>query len=502
MPSMRFAYSRCLFFISLIAIRQIVKNLSPRAYESSMEAFPELLGMLGVGDGGKPELDNWRLPRPLPPMSDLFEDENSTSLSPLVARKFANYRRKGRKSPKLPKENITSLLDFVVAGIAKSGTTTMGATLAPLNHKVGASAWDNCIRKEMSEIIFKAYNEWDWANMTDASPDRPLRGFKCPQLLEMKPDFFDIFPQVKVIVGLRNPVRWFESFYNFIVQTNGRIPSPYEKAKVCDDCNKTSTGCADDNLFCVNRARFYVHLAKMKKTPMGIEEKKYLSDDIAWIRNHYDRSKGISNPVFLYETTQFSQEVDSSQRELFWKDVGEFVGYNGPMPEQQNFVPGSTPNKRPDKQIWLDSMKIDICNPIWDKLRSILMDHAYQSSQWIRKYLLELGNDIYVSNKTQFTELIARWESDPCQRLTRMRDGSWAVNGTAPDAVVERVEISTDSKYEQRWKVINGTTIPMHDGENPMHVGCGMKLEGRKTVGQEGNWSCLGWEIEEEVIHV
>lgn len=399
-----------------------------------------------------------RLPNPLPAKRDLFIDKNETQ--------------------GILKNNITDLLDFAIVGFPKCGTTTMGRTLAQLNHGFGASAGDNCVR-ETADLVHRAYDQWGWANMTSATYEKPLRGFKCPQFLERSSSsIIHYFPQTKLIIGVRHPVRWFESFYNFIVQTNGRIPGPYEKTNACVEGEECSdTGCPNGHLFCTQRARFHLQLAAMMKTPMGKDELELLPTiNITLLK------QVVPNPVLLYETSQMSNE-NIDERQKFWDGIGSYLGYSEPMPEQINSIPGSTPNKRPGKQIWLDTMKIDICNAIWDKLRAILMDHAREASKWVLEYLLKAETNVYVSNEKQFIRLIEAWGDDPCGRLSRGDNGTWAVNGTVPTAVVERVEDSVTR--QMTWTITEG--IVLSEDGTVMKTGCAISLSER---GINGTWSC------------
>mmetsp|Transcript_10154 Transcript_10154/g.21517 ORF Transcript_10154/g.21517 Transcript_10154/m.21517 type:complete len:468 (+) Transcript_10154:320-1723(+) len=410
-----------------------------------------------------------RLPRPLPPMRELYPNNSSPQVT--------------SEKPR-PKANISSLLDFVVAGFPKCGTTTMGKTVAKLIHGFGASGWDNC--KTADEIIMSAYNSWGWANMTGATSMQPLRGFKCPKYLERQVarrkmnDLAYHFPETKLILGVRHPVRWFESFYNFIVQTNGRIPGPYERVKGC--LNGTIDCCPGRALFCTDRGRFHLHLAGMGKTAMSTEERELLPPMPKW----FGTRNAIPNPVMLYEIGQMS-DVNENRRSSFWAQIGGYLGYDGRMPMQRNEVPGSKPNKNPEKQVWLDKMKIDVCDPIWDGIRAILMGHAVDASRWILQYLLAAGTGVSVSNKEHFTELIKEWERDPCGRLAKDVEGKWSVNGTIPNVVVTRTENSTTGAM--RWNITKGTVIPVSSSakETPMGVGCGLLLTGRKG---DTEWRC------------
>jgi hypothetical protein len=54
---------------------------------------------------------------------------------------------------------------------------------------------------------------------------------KCPKDLETEyglPLYEKYFPDIKFIVNVRHPVRWFESFYNYRLRRGFRMPPPAE----------------------------------------------------------------------------------------------------------------------------------------------------------------------------------------------------------------------------------------------------------------------------------
>jgi hypothetical protein len=60
-----------------------------------------------------------------------------------------------------------------------------------------------------------------------------------------------------------------------------------------------------------------------------------------------------------------------------------------------------------------DGLKINICDSNYTELRNILLDMARPASVWIRKYFIE-SEDVVVSSKEYFKEIIETWMHDPC----------------------------------------------------------------------------------------
>ena len=100
--------------------------------------------------------------------------------------------------------------------------------------------------------------------------------------------------------------------------------------------------------------------------------------------------------------------------------------------------------------------------------------------------MLREGKDVHVANRAHFIHIIKQWERDPCERLTRTKEGTWVVNGTVPDAEVERVEDSTNG--QMRWAVISGTVLPARSGDIPRNKGCFFSSSGQGKTGML--WSC------------
>lgn len=81
--------------------------------------------------------------------------------------------------------------------------------------------------------------------------------------------FRDYWPQTKLIIGLRHPVWWFQSIYNYRIQTEpdsivNQIPPMHEFANISNIQNGTNGGCIRG--ICLQRANMHMFLALMGKT--------------------------------------------------------------------------------------------------------------------------------------------------------------------------------------------------------------------------------------------
>jgi len=139
----------------------------------------------------------------------------------LVEQLFANNPGKNVPLPDNSEEIVGGpILDFVIAGFPKCGTTGMMRTLHEVTTMPSNS--DQCM--PMKQTIWRGYNNWPmtFGGSTPVAPyeysaEKPLKGSKCPYWLESENDLEQlgrIMPKTKIIVGIRHPVLYFQSFVN------------------------------------------------------------------------------------------------------------------------------------------------------------------------------------------------------------------------------------------------------------------------------------------------
>ena len=229
------------------------------------------------------------------------------------------------------------------------------------------------------------------ANMYELKPGSQYKhGFKSPKdvsnvnALTVLAKFF---PQTKLIIALRHPVLWFESFYNFRLRQYGSMPPVDELIGVLkDDMNGVST----------DEARFHANLDNLRKTKRTKEELELIGEE-----RHSSLPKS-PNPVFLYEISQL-YDKDEERKLKYVSDLQRYLGLKQEMKELAEDKQEKHKNPPPGT--------IDICEH--DKVRAILMQHATAASIWIREYFLE-SPDVIVSSPEYFNELVELWMVDPC----------------------------------------------------------------------------------------
>ena len=109
------------------------------------------------------------------------------------------------------------LLNVAVIGFPKCGTSTLMHHLDS-HSEIKMFTEERCDlggRQEVT-LIRDLYNKFE--------PGNYVRGLKCPSNIDSAhmalPTFKNFFPKAHLIVGVRHPVLWYESFYNCKSQPN------------------------------------------------------------------------------------------------------------------------------------------------------------------------------------------------------------------------------------------------------------------------------------------
>lgn len=285
--------------------------------------------------------------------------------------------------------DVQFLMDFAIVGYPKTATSTKVRWLAK--------------HSEIQMYDHEIYHMKDGqpANMVRtlyALPegDQFKRGYKAPRDIH-NPRALDSFtkywPKTKFIVGLRHPVLWFESFYNFRIRFNFTLPSPGD---LMGDCPPGAHN------VCTEEIRYNDHLSLLGKTDRtDPEELKLLSP----LLPRHRKLPKLENPVFLYEISQM-HDSDESRSAQYRADLQQYLGLQEPLEPlaESKESHGDHPNK---------DLEIDICSPKLSSVHAELMQIARDSSIWIRNYFLQLP-EVYVSSPDHFDELLENWMVDPC----------------------------------------------------------------------------------------
>jgi hypothetical protein len=239
-------------------------------------------------------------------------------------------------------------------------------------------------------------------------PMNVKRGYKNPAHI-LHPwalqHFETYWPESKLIIGVRHPVLWFESFYNYRLKRDV-LPPPDSLVGACT--NQTHDVCTDS-------ANFHVHLATLGKTNLTEQERTLFDTQTTMSTSTFDHHHHptvprspknqlhLPNPVFLYDVSQLAgSNVDIS--ETVRRDMQDYLGLQQPLPVLE-----------PASKHVASTMDMDICLPEHDVLRTQLLQIAWQASEWITTYFLPLP-DVTVPAPEHFRSVLLNdWRRDPCE---------------------------------------------------------------------------------------
>ncbi|KAL7551465.1 hypothetical protein ACHAWF_014653 [Thalassiosira exigua] len=238
------------------------------------------------------------------------------------------------------------------------------------------------------------------AKMTSSGPLTLKRGIKCPMAIwdSQGIEFLsEHFQDTKVVIGLRHPVAFFQSFYNYRVTEmydNSDVEKPPSPLELIGS-NKWRDVSTD-------LARYELSLMQLAKTPLWPEHLAELGS----------RLRRISpNPfkVFIYTMEQLNDK-DERRANAFRSDLQQFLRLENPL----------EPFSKENINHVTHEESIDICEERFNPLRDVLVRQGNITAQWIRDQLLK-SEDIYVGGRQRFVELISTWGNDPCKLVEQKR---------------------------------------------------------------------------------
>jgi hypothetical protein len=289
------------------------------------------------------------------------------------------------KGPTDIRGDVQFILDFAIIGHPKTATSFTMRWLA--SHEE--------IQMHTHEVNSLYYGKpADLVRQLHALPPgrQYKRGYKAPSdLYNAKAlQAFNLYwPETKLLVGLRHPVLWFESYYNYRVRSNVKMPPP---EYLIGKCRVGMHGVCTDN------SRFHIHLDNLGKTSRADPVETHLLKARHGPPPHLPKMR---NKVFLYEVNQL---VDANQTRAarYRADLKEFLVLRNELDP----IVRSESNK-------LTEQAMDICGDRYRSLRAALMKNAIEASMWIRNYFLQ-SPDVFVSSPGHFSELLKTWTKDPC----------------------------------------------------------------------------------------
>jgi hypothetical protein len=223
-----------------------------------------------------------------------------------------------------------------------------------------------------------------------------IKGYKAPRdlhRLNVLSYFRTHWPTTKLIVGIRHPVLWFQSFYNFKRKGGFDLPPAETMAK--------------DTAYFVGRITYHFNLALLGKTPLSSR------DELSLLGPEFQKVAGLvpkmENKIFLYDISQ-PADKNETRKLLFRKDLSDFLGLKKPLdtdPPRENTQEDGLEDSPEDYE------EIDICDQKYKKLRAKLMEISIPASKWIREYFMD-HPDVTISSPDRFRQVLETWSEDPC----------------------------------------------------------------------------------------
>ena len=345
------------------------------------------------------------------------------------------------------------LVDFVIAGFPKCGTTYLQNKIFYESEKVFIP------HQETHYLANDKYTEFknEFANVNSSL----LTGYKSPFEVGHQKSLRNLqalFPDIKMIITMRHPILQFESLYNYKLRKAPELIPPVEEfVGTCrEQCyisssgdadtikiQKKSTQCLQSAEFCTGEASFHQYLSRLGLTPMNTTEELYLLDHHhmsihpfpEWRKN----SDGIDDQQpFLRSPSNRRNDAGNDQSNskgrLFLIEIGQLDNFgNDTIADElnadlENFLglkPGDLPRTKSLDEApkieytWppgREEHKIDICEDRYRPLRELLLETSRKTTKWILEYLLHPSNRevVVVSNMEVFERLLEQWNTDPC----------------------------------------------------------------------------------------
>ena len=218
-------------------------------------------------------------------------------------------------------------IDFAIIGFPKTGTTTL---LQALNKHPEV----NMPPTELCQI-HQNHKSWEnWVRKHDAHRIQSFltkkNGIKCPAMVRLPSgteNLMKLSNNTRLVVGLRHPIRWFESFYNY------RLWEHYHynmtDMEIIPHPSELTNGGKHWRIVSTVLARYEEYLQQLDKVPLSSSEMIDMNSNNA--RSFWSR-RLVPNPykIFLYIDEQLKDQ-NTNRRIQFQKDLQTFLGLRRPI---------------------------------------------------------------------------------------------------------------------------------------------------------------------------
>ena len=301
--------------------------------------------------------------------------------------------------------NNETTLDFAIIGFAKTGTTFLHDILA--NHSQVIMHDDefwgdgNMLKQWLNETTKYVQNE---TNREQLQSTTQRRGIKCPRIVKETARLDQLLNNTsRVIVGVRHPVHWFESLYNY------RIWQKHEKKRFNKQppLRLLHNNRTDWLGLSTGAARFDLYLKQLGKVPLSSDELQHMTqvkkvDGIMQSTEHHSQHP---IKVFLYPMEQI-KDNDTTRRLHFQQTLQQFLNLDTPFHDLAS-------KQKVNVNNFVHSENMNICEEQYRFIRDTLVWQGKHASEWIRNKFMK-SEDVVVSDVGFMNEILGRWSVDPC----------------------------------------------------------------------------------------
>eukprot|EP00984_Skeletonema_dohrnii_P011570 scaffold4626_cov110-Skeletonema_dohrnii-CCMP3373.AAC.17 len=223
-------------------------------------------------------------------------------------------------------------LDFAIIGFAKTGTTFLHDILATHSQVImyDDEFWGdgNMLRQWLNKTTVMVGN----SSLNETNREQPTtkrRGIKCPRIVKETARLDQLLNNTsRVIVGVRHPVHWFESLYNY------RIWQKHEKKRhnMKPPLRFLHNNRTDWLGLSTGAARFDLYLKQLGKVPLSPDELQHMTriNKVYGVMTSTVHHEQHPMKVLLYSMEQI-KDSNTQRRLHFQHTLQQFLNLDTPL---------------------------------------------------------------------------------------------------------------------------------------------------------------------------
>ena len=300
-------------------------------------------------------------------------------------------------------------LDFYIAGFPKCGTSSMMDLFRNVVNEtvIILPEQDSPNKREYNlSDLDKAQTLVDKIKEISKTYNKTMKfGIKWPIGILFPSSFRNLIEvdkrheNTKIIIGLRHPVKFFESYYNYRMNKHPDTIPPANSL----------IGGIENSFYNVytGLAQYERYFMQFGKVDLSADELGILSTPLYKQKKSTTALVSIPNKIFLYTLEQFKDE-NVTRVNGFYSDLTSFLELEKPL--TSDMLPKSNiADKQTDKKA-----RFDICDDANKKVRKILVRNAKETANWFQTRLSKEIADVTIGGRDHFFTLLETWKVDPC----------------------------------------------------------------------------------------